>query len=221
MKLPGRQVERYPVAVTVEAVALGWLRQRQAPHGAVVVADQEISPRTRRGAPWPAPGALRAAVVLRPRLPADAADLLWAHALLAAAAESGSAAPWWPEQLVAQDAEVGVVRVASQLGPGRVESAVVTFRLHVAPGREVADLLAAVLGRLDELLALPADEVAARYRAADPLIGATVRVDLLPRGAVHGTYAGVDAEGALAVEGEGGRKRRLAVDQIAAVDLIR
>lgn len=217
MKLPGREVEHYPVAVTVESVALGWLRQRQAPRGAVVVADHEVSPRTRRGDVWDAAGALRAAVVLRPDLAADAADLLWAHALLAAAAASGGTAPWWPERLTARDAEVGVVRVASQLAPGSIDSAVVTFRLHVAPGRDRADLLAATLAHLDELLAMPPVEVVARYRAADPLAGTPVRVDLLPRGAVRGAYAGIDAQGALTIEGAGGHRRRLAVDQIAAV----
>ncbi len=217
MRLPGREVEHYPVAVTVEAVALEWLRKRAAPDGAVVVADQEISPRTRRGTPWTAPGALRAAVIVRPELPADAADLLWAHALLAAAAESGSAAPWWPERLVARDAEVGTVRVASQLGPGRVESAVVTFRLQVAPGRDRTDLLAAVLARLDTLLTEPPERVAAAYRAADPLAGAAVRVDLLPRGTARGTAGGIDARGAYAVSGASGRSRAFTVDQIAAI----
>ncbi len=218
MKLPGREVEHYPVAVTVEAVALGWLRQRQAPHGAVVVADHEVSPRTRRGDVWGAAGALRAAVVLRPDLAADAADLLWAHALLAGAeAENGHPTPWWPERLVEHDAEMGVVRVASQLAPGRVDSAVMTFRLHVAPGRDRADLLAATLAHLDELLAMPPVDVAARYRAADPLAGTPVRVDLLPRGAVRGAYDGIDAQGALTIESAGGNRRRLAVDQIAAV----
>ncbi len=219
MRLPGREVEHYPVAVTVESVALGWLRQRQAPHGAVVVADHEITPRTRRGDAWAAPGALRAAVVLRPHLPADAADLLWAHALLAAATVGGSAAPWWPDRLLASDAEVevGTVQVASQLGPGRVDSAVVTFRMHVPPGGDRGDMLAAALDHLDELLALPPAEVAARYRAADPLDGAALAVDMLPRGTMRGIGTSIDARGAFGVRARTGPSRRLTVTQIGAV----
>ncbi len=213
LSLPGREVEHYPVALTVEAVALGWLRQRAAPHGAVVVADVEVAPRTRRGDPWPAPGALRAAVVVRPELAAEAADVLWAHALLAAASAC-DAAPWWPDGVRRRGADVGSVRVASQLGPGRVESAVLTFRLR---GGDREALLAGLVGRLDDVLGRPPESVVAAYRTADPLAGRAVRVNLLPRGTVRGTARSIDASGAYAVEGATGRPRLLAVDSIAGM----
>lgn len=217
MKLPGREVEHYPVALSVESVALGWLRQRQAPPGAVVVADTEIAARTRRGRAWAADEALRAAVIVSPQLAAEAADLLWAHALLAATEALGDAAPWWPDTVRRDGSPAGVVHATSRLGPGAVTAAVLSFRLHVPPGRGRDELLAACLAGVDRLLELPPAEVVAAYRAADVLAGERVQVGLLPRGAARGIARSIDAAGAFTVEGAAGRPRRLAVDSIAEV----
>ena len=59
---------RYEVAMSVEALASAWARTENAPDGAVVVADSEISGRLRGGTPWRAAGddALIMAMVIRP-----------------------------------------------------------------------------------------------------------------------------------------------------------
>ena len=42
----------HPVAVSADALAASWARTEDAPHGALVVVGQEISPRCRGGRLW-------------------------------------------------------------------------------------------------------------------------------------------------------------------------
>lgn len=223
----GTAVEHYPVAVSTESLALGWLRQRGGGHGSLVVADSEISARGRRNADWSNPGGLAASVIVEPALPVDRQDLLWAHALLAARDtlhEAGRRVEtWWPEGLLLGDEVVGLVRVESQLAPGTVASAVLTFRLQVAdPGGddERLRLLAGILRALDPALDRPPQEVADAYRDVDPLTGSAVAVDLLPTGSVRGMATSIDGLGAFGVEGSSGHITRLPVDQIRQISRV-
>ncbi len=137
----GDPCRRHPVAVSVESLALAWARQEQAPEGAVVVVDLELSARGRRTAVWHSipDGSFAAGVILRPTLPVQAADLLWllAAAAAAQAVETVSGLQVgveWPNELLVGDAVVGVVKVTTELGPQGVRFAVVTLRLNLSSG---------------------------------------------------------------------------------------
>lgn len=223
----------FPVAVSAEALALAWARQEGAPTGSVVVVDHEISPRGRLGRLWPHPPERTAvlAVVWRPALGPEAADLVWAAASLGLcrAAARLLGAPTlvsWPDEVVDAEGQlIGAVRAEVQLGPGRVTSAVVTARLDLdrlgSRGREavlavVAEALAAVAIDLDL-------DPAALRAAADgrsSLAGHRVIAHLLPRGEVRGVAHGVDGRGALSVVSSTGLVQTVPVvglDRVAVV----
>jgi len=202
---------RFPVAVNAEAMALAWTRQEAAGAGAVVVVDHEISPRGRLGRLWPHPQERTAvlAMVWRPALPAEAADVIWLAASLGllsgavAVDANDELALWWPDAVVDPAGErVGEVKAEVQLGPGRVTSAVVTGRLDIA-----------ALGAIDREVALPAiasglhaaalqldedpDGVRSTYAERSFLTGRRVVAHLLPRGEARGTVRSLDARGRL------------------------
>lgn len=221
---PARSVEFYPVALTTEALALGWLRQRSAGHGSIVVAGSEISARTRSGATIEDKGQLAASMVIRPEIAADYQDIIWAIPLLAAAEayrDLGSAArAWWPEMIMGPDGALGYTRVETQLSPGHVDSSVVTFRLGAPGGLGTGlDILGATLVRVEALLDLAPAELADRYRRFCVLEGEPVRVNLRPSGSSGGVGRSIDERGGFGVAATSGSVTRYGVDQIRDIDL--
>ncbi|NND03900.1 MAG: hypothetical protein HKN91_14055 [Acidimicrobiia bacterium] len=222
----GREVEHYQVALTTESIALGWLRQRGAGHGAVVVADREIAARGRRFEEWTSVDGLAASVIVKPELPVDRQDLLWAHGLLAARAAYATVgirvAPHWPEALLVNDTPMGLVKAESQLGPRGVASAVLTFRFDVTGVDDDGDsrlvLLAALLEALEVRLAQPPQAISEEFAEHDPLVGTQAVVQMLPRGSIRGTAVGIDNIGAFGVAGTSGHVTRLPVDQIRSIE---
>ncbi len=229
----GRPVQVFPLAVTTESLAMGWARQQQAPEGAIVVADAELSARARRGPPWVSvPGkSLAFSVVLRPELPPEGEGLLWLLAALGAAEGIEAVADInvpvkWPDDLLVDDRRLGMVRSDAHLGPGRIESAVVTVRVNVglteddfpAEHRETAtslalegvdrprpEVLASILARLEACYGMSVPELLDAYRSRCSTLGRQVRAQLMPVGEAAGRAADVDERGALVVEGPGGR----------------
>jgi BirA family biotin operon repressor/biotin-[acetyl-CoA-carboxylase] ligase len=227
----GHPLRHYPLALTTEALALAWARQEGAPEGALVVADQELSPRGRRGPAWSVfPGqGLYASVVLRPGLPPQGEGLLHLLASLAAAeglerAAGVATAVKWPDDVTIGGAKVAGVKAEAQLAPGRIDSAVVTFRVNVAvPSESLAEVegaatsllvavgaapdrwevLAHILTALQERYDNDVGSLLAAYSARCSTLGRSVRALLLPRGEVTGTAEGVDASGALLIAGRG------------------
>lgn len=219
-------VRHYPVAVTTEALALAWLRQEEAPHGALVVADTEISARTRNDDVLPA-GLVNASVVVRTDVAVDHQDIFWGVALLSALAGSrssgGEVAPHWPEDLIGRSGRVGAVKVASQLSGGRATSAVLTFRLGIDQERGSGrgpQILSEAMAALGPLLALPPAQLADRFRLDCGLVGRRVRIDLRPRGSSGGVGASIDERGAFGVAASSGSVSRFGVDQVRAVTLL-
>jgi BirA family biotin operon repressor/biotin-[acetyl-CoA-carboxylase] ligase len=218
----------YPVAVSVDAIALGWLRQEGAPEGAVVVAESELSARGRRGIPWVsvAGGSLAFSVVLRPELPPEAEGLLWPLASLAAAEgveEATGLRPTlkWPNDVLLAGRRLGLVDVEAQLGPGRLESAVMTVRLNAtleadeippnlrdeatsltvessAASRE--HVLARVVERLEARYTGGVSELVSAYQQRCQTLGRAVRAELQPAGEVAGTATSVDGGGRLVLD---------------------
>lgn len=222
----GRAVEVFPIALTTEALALGWLRQRQAPHGALVLADREIAARTRSGKDLNLSNVLAFSVILRPKIAVDYQDIMWAVGLLSAqAAYEGlgiETRPWWPETLLADDIMVGHVRVETQLSPGMVESSVLTYRLGFNRELDSDSKLAAIdlaLISLEARLAQPPTEISDAYGEKCALRGKPIRVDLRPSGAVGGIGDSIDERGGFGVAATSGSTTRYGVDQLRDIRL--
>lgn len=244
---PSRAVRRYPVALTTEALALAWARSEGAPDGAVVVAQQELAPRQRKGPPWiPFPGkGLYFSVVLRPDLSPEGEDLIWILGSVAAARGlnrlGADAILKWPDDVVVEGRKIAGVKVVSQLGPGRIESAVVTFRINVNVeqgdmpaelGNSATSLLMATGSRIDMNEALDAvlHALDAAYNATAPALvddyrglcgtfGQKVRANLLPRGEITGVAKDVDAFGSLLID-TGGRTAGLNVGTLKRLEYL-
>lgn len=218
----------YPVTVSVDSLALGWLRQEGAPEGAVVAADSELSARGRLGIPWVsvAGGSLAFSVLLRPQLPAEGEGLLWLLASLAAA-EGVTAASGvdvrlkWPNDLLAPGGRLGLVDVSAQLGPGQVETAVLTVRLNAAltadevptglrdavtsltveggdASRET--VLARIVERLEARYSAGVPDLLDAYRERCATLGRPVRAQMQPSGEVAGVATDFDSGGRLVVD---------------------
>lgn len=241
------EIRRYPVALTTESLALGWARSEAAPEGAVVIADQELAPRQRKGPPWVAfPGnGLYASIVLRPQLPPEGEDLIWILASVAAANALRSlgveAVLKWPDDVMVGDRKIAGVKAVAQLGPGCIESAVLTFRMNldvekgelpeelrevatsalIEQGRQVApdEALDAVWSALDAAYDSGAPALLEDYRALCGTFGRSVRAHLLPRGEMVGTARDVDPFGALLID-TGGRNAVLNVGTLKRLEYL-
>ena len=235
----GRPVRHFQVAISAAAQALAWVRQEDAPQGAAVVVDREISPLGFRGALFhaPAEATLACALVLRPPLPPEEGDLTWLLGALGAleGAEAVSGKPlstWWPDAVVDTDTgeRVAMAKSEVQLGPGKVRSAVVTLRfdlqrLQIEPsGRD--DLLDAVLGAADRgYETLAGDDgpagIAAAYEARCALLGQRVKIRLLPRGEARGVAGGVDRTARLELTSPTGMMERVTIDMVRDLEVAR
>lgn len=225
---------RFPVAINAEALALAWIRQEAAPTGAIVVPDHEVSPRGRLGRLWthPQEGTAVLAMVWRPDLEAERADLVWLAAslglLAGARALTGNPALglWWPDRLVdAGEEEVGHVRAEVQLGPGRVTSAVVTARLDLSAlgNLDRATAIAAMTdGLLDAMRICDGDPetLGAAYRESCVLSGRKAVARLLPRGTIRGIVGGFDALGRLELVSPTGLVERLRLDNLDRLEIV-
>lgn len=223
----GTPVQHYGVGVSAESLALGWARQNDAPEGALVVTDVELSARGRRGQTWVSVGgrSLAFAVVLRPALPPAGEGLLWLLASLAAAEGVESATGLdvrlkWPNDLLVDGRGLGNVRVDAQLGPGSIETAVITVRVNVGlqpedfpddvrprvtslsmedAHRPRTTVLAAILDRLSERYEAGVPALLNDYRGRCDTIGTRVRALLIPSGEAVGVAAEVDDQGGLVI----------------------
>ena len=237
-ELFGRPVRHFQVAISAGAQALAWARQESAPHGATVMVDREISPMGRRSRMWhaPADATLACAVVLRPPLAAEEGDAAWLVSSLAAAegAEAASGrdmATWWPDGVVdaTTGEEVSATKAEVLLGPGKVQSAVLTFRfdlerLKLGPDRR-EELLGALLSSLDGVSdQLGADDgpaaVAAAYEQRCRLIGQRVVVRLVPKGEARGVAQGIDRAARLELGSPTGMVERVAVDTLRELEVL-
>ncbi|MEO5678176.1 MAG: hypothetical protein ABIS47_00745 [Acidimicrobiales bacterium] len=217
------------------AMALGWANLEQAPSGATVVVAHEVSPLGRLGQPWtvPALSTLAFAVVLRPVLTADEADVPWLIGALAVAdgieaAGGRPARAAWPDLVV--DAEDGTTRAALradvQLGPGKVRVAVVSVRLDVSDGADRArrdELVEAIGTQLDLRTAQLADGVAgplAAYEKRCSTLGHNLKLRLLPRGEMRAHASAIDPLGRLELRSATGMVERVSVNMVRGVEVL-
>lgn len=232
----GHVVRRFRMGVSGAALALAWARQEEAPHGATVVVEREVSPLGRLGRLWATPPerTLSIAVVLRPPLSVEDADASWLLAGVAASegAEAASGRPtetWWPDRVVDKETgdEVANIKVEVQLGPGRVRSAVASIRVDLEKlglddeGRNA--LLEGILGAVDRHtvgLDEGSEGVAAAYEGRCALVGRRVKLRLLPKGETRGVARGVDRTGRLQLESATGMVQRVAIDSLRELEAV-
>lgn len=196
--LVDRPFRTFPAMLSTDAEALSWARQG-APHGAVVVAGYQASPRGRTGRSWDdhMDGAsLGCSVVVRPDdLPVDREGWLYLPALLAlhdtlsATTPAGDLRVEWPDELHHDGAVVGAVGVQPEPDRGRVRWAVVTllvFRPEAPRGTVLERLVAA----LDTRLAQDPTALVDDYRDVCTTMGRRVRALILPMGSASPSFTG-------------------------------
>ncbi|REK38677.1 MAG: hypothetical protein DWQ20_03650 [Actinobacteria bacterium] len=219
----GNAVQHYPVALTTTSVALGWLRQRGAGHGSLVLADTAISPTARLGGDLGFEVGFALSIILEPPVAVDHQDILWAHGLLALsaglAAAGIAARPWWPEFGVdAAKAKHGSAHASTQLSANKIESTILTLRFSTDVASRI-DALVAALARIEELMSRPPAEVADEYRSACVLVGEPVTVRLMPSGSSGGLASSIDERGGFGVGDGKATMARHAIDQIRSIGL--
>ncbi len=207
--LPGRALRSYAALVSTGAAAHGWAVEG-APHGAVIVAGHQISPRGHAGRPWRAtPGrGLGFSLLMRPSLPPGREGWLH-HVVLTALADvcGEGAAIEWPDEVRRDGAMVAVAGVKVGLGDEGIEWAVVDVLLPDAePPR--GELLAAVLGAIDAREAAAPSAVIAEYDRLCATIGRQVRVRFLAGTGptAEGRAVATLDDGALVLETTSGRR---------------
>lgn len=231
----GRPVRQFPVAVSAGAMALAWARQEDAPDGAIVVVDREISALGRRGTAWAvAPeSTLACAVVSRPKVAVEEGDVAWlvGGVVAAEAVEAVGGRElqtWWPDTVLERESgePVASVKAEVQLGPGHVRVAVMTLRIDLersgVGGDRRDELLEAVLRAFGLHSGEGADAAgaAAAYEGRCALMGKRVKVSLMPRGETRGVASEVDRLARLALRSPTGMVERVGVDQVKGLELV-
>ncbi len=232
----GHPMRHFPVAVSAEAMAMAWANREDGPHGAVVVVENEIGARGFHGAVWgtPATDTLACAVVLRPPLAAEDGDVCWLAASLIAleaceAVGGQDLAAWWPATIVKgpQRDLVCSIRTEIQLGPGRVKSAVATFRVDLpaigldgSRRDELVEAVVAAVDRVSEELGEGPVGIAARYEKRCAVIGERVKVRLRPKGETRGTARHIDRGARLEIASRSEMVERVGIDQLLELSVV-
>jgi len=210
--LGGRAFRVYPALLSTEADALAWARAG-APHGAVIAAGYQASPRGRAGLEWHAPPgeSLAFSLVVRPRLPAPREGWLYVIASLGLA-DALDTGVRWPDEAVRAGERAGAIAVTTGLGAFGVEWAVVNVLVvNARPPR--APLLAAIVAAFEARAVETSAAALADYLRRCETIGRDVRARLIPMGpggvVIEGRAATVKTDGALVVETAD--ERRLAI----------
>lgn len=223
------EVRHYPVGISVEQLASGWLRSENAPSGSTVLVDHEIGGRQRLGIPWKIPPArsIACAVVLHTTVRAEDEALLWTVALVAAARTAG-VRPGWPDLLFdSAGCVVGSVALEVHCGSGFVESAILSLRLDGASldatsptsaevRRTIAIKFSSAVKDTGSAAERDVDNLRAEYAGMSVLVGSRVRASLLPHGEVRGVATGVSASGLLVVESATGM-----IEQLNPISVLR
>ena len=232
---PARRVEHHPKIGSTNDRARALLARPDGA-GTIVVADEQLAGRGRRGRSWASPPNrnLYLSLPLRPRLAAaDAWWLSFASALAVRDACAAVAALWvkWPNDVVAGDgAKVAGLLIETSIDGERVADAVIGIGVNVnwrraempaelrARATSLAELAGAPVDRvalLDRLVASLDAELARldagespleRYRAASWLDGRSVEVET-GAGRIAGVARPIGPRGELMVETPDGRRQ--------------
>jgi BirA family transcriptional regulator, biotin operon repressor / biotin---[acetyl-CoA-carboxylase] ligase len=207
-----------------------------APHGSLFVAEVQTKGRGRHGHTWTSPAGenLTFSILLRPEIDAARANGLALVVGLAVRAAAAARVPGakiaikWPNDVVAPRRKLAGILVESRLKGSLLDAVVVGVGLNVgmrsmpdeiaavatslallgdaAPNREevLADILAELEPRFDSFVGQGLRPLLSELRKHDALLGTRVVA-----GGVRGVASGIDADGALLVEDDGGRVERI------------
>jgi biotin-(acetyl-CoA carboxylase) ligase len=219
--------------MSVEALASAWARTENAPDGAVVVIDSEISGRLRGGIPWRVAGddALVMAMLVRPALNPLHESLLWLVASLATAdalveVSGDEHTVIWPDTVVRQGEDLArsSVNVMVQLGPGRIEHAVLAVRTRLdgleATKEELLRSLEEHLLAATRLVETDSLALLEMFNDRSSIMSQRARVSLLPRGEARGRIIAVDPDGFLVLESSTGMLERIAPASLRSLELV-
>ncbi|MDP8968119.1 MAG: hypothetical protein M3N04_05925 [Actinomycetota bacterium] len=215
-----RPLQSHRVLLSAAVTASDWARAG-APHGAVVVADQQIAPRGRAGRPWKvAPGqGLAFALVLRPQLASEREGWLYTVVLTALADACGDGVTIeWPDEIHREGVMAAATGIEVRLGGLQVKWAVVNLLVPAAqPPR--GELLGSVLQAIDARLASPPRDVLEDYSALCRTLGRDVRMRLLGGAArLQGRALEVLDDGALVLESDSGRRIPVRPQDIGSIE---
>lgn len=201
--LGDRPFRFFPAILSAAAEAQSWARQG-APPGAVVVPGYEAAPRGRAGWPWDVdPEDVTFSQVVSPGLSPEREGWLYTAAAGALAAVLGTGTEYhWPDLLTRDGRPAAHVGVHAELGPARVDWAVVTVLIR-APRTARAPLVAQTADALDRSLSRDPGPVLDELRSRCATLGARVRALMIPMGPggprVEGTAADLKDDGALLI----------------------
>lgn len=179
--LPGRPLRSYAALVSTGSAAQAWAAG-DAPDGAVVIADQQLSPRGHAGRPLVAPpdGGLGFAVVMRPALPAAREGWLYTVVLAALADALGERSTLeWPDEVRRDGTAVATAAVRTrvdEIGEQVLWAIVDVLLPGAAPPR--GPTLRAVLEAIDARRAQSPGSVIREYARRCDTIGRDVRARL-------------------------------------------
>ncbi|MPZ66920.1 MAG: hypothetical protein GEU83_15885 [Pseudonocardiaceae bacterium] len=206
-EMPGRPIRSYPAVLSTEAVALGWAREG-APHGAVVVAGYQASPRGRAGLPWDLPmgTGVGFSIVLRPQLPAAREGWVYATAVCGLADVAGDDAQiCWPDEVWCAGVRKSAVGAWVELGSEGVDWAVVNVLLPDITAPRAPALQRAVTA-IESRTAAPREGVLDDYRRRCVTFGRLVLARMIPMGPagprVQGTAVDVLSDGSLVIKSD-------------------
>lgn len=177
-----RPVRVYPALLATDADAQAWARAG-APQGAVVVSGYQVSPRGRAGIEWDvdAERDLVWSMVVRPHLSDEREGWLYLAGLAGLVDHIGDEARVvWPDQVAVDGEVVASLGWHVELGPGRVDWAVLTVWLQDVERR--AATLAQAVDAVEARLASPPDEILPFLRQRCVTLGERVRALLIPMG---------------------------------------
>ena len=218
--LGDRRVQSHPVLLSAALTAAEWVGSG-APHGALVVADQQISPRGRAGRPWKVtPGhSLAFALILHPELASEREGWLYIAVLAALADVCGDGARIeWPDEIHRDGEVVAMAGVEVKLGGPTVKWSVVSVLIADAqPPR--GELLRSVLEAIDARLASPPQAILHDYLPLCSTLGRSVRARLLGGTArLEGVAVDVLDDGSLVLDAGQDRRGGLRPQDISLLE---
>ena len=225
------EIRRFDVGMSVDSLAAAWARQEAAPAGSVVTMATEISGRRRGGVPWTvgAPDGFMMAMVTRPQIAPRKEALLWPAVTLASATAIGTVSGQrqrvlWPDAVGPADAApICFTNVGVQLGPDRIEHAVLSVRVDLGLAKvddrerlltELITELDAAMRQLETDPLVIVETFSQAYELMDCLVAAT----LMPRGSARGRVAAIDENGDLVLESTTGMLERIMPSSLRSLD---
>ena len=230
--LGGMRIDMPECASTNDEAAR--LARAGAPHGAIVIAEQQKAGRGREGRTWLSPaGGLYLSAILRPPLPLhDVPPMTLAIGIGvcdAVRATGAAAVLKWPNDVLVAGKKLSGVLVESQSQGGRLESVVVGIGINIATQPEletaislaeaagttierelfIASLLASVERWVDRYIAVGVEAIIPAWteRMAPGLAARATRSDDgVP---FEGVMEGLDLDGALLLRDDSGRVHRV------------